>query len=256
MSVAIFIAGPAGTGKTTFCFNLNQYFSSLNRKTCLFNLDPASIHGQWNFSIHEKWSVDKIAKKYNLGPNGSMMKCLELCANDPHWLDDKLSGYNNEILIVDCPGQIELYIHDDSMQKIINVFKKNDYNTCCTYLIDSTFILDKVKLHSAYLNMLSTMMKLSLPHLNVITKMDLISNQEREELADCVIQGTEDYTNGDKEYDKEYDKRDFKLKIQNLLNNYQTHSLLCFDQSKDDDYYIISSYIDRILEKDDDDYDH
>jgi GTPase SAR1 family protein len=150
---AVFIIGPAGTGKTTFCKNMSKHFNTLGRRTCIFNLDPGISFGEYHFSIHNEWPISKVMQEYNLGPNGGMIKCLELCANDPHWLTDKIDGYNDEIMFIDCPGQIEIYIHDNSMKLIMERFKNSGYNVCCLYLIDSTFIRDSLKYLFFYFNL-------------------------------------------------------------------------------------------------------
>ena len=250
MSSAVFIIGPAGTGKTTFCQNITAYFNQLDRKVCKFNLDPAITFGEYHFSIHEKWQIDTIMQQYNLGPNGGMIKCLELCANDPDWLDEKINGYGgDEIMFIDCPGQIEIYIHDDSMLKIIDKFISFNYSICCIYLLDSTFIQDNtnnnMKLNSALLNSLSAMYQLSVPFINIFTKMDLLPLHTRELQFENVCD------NGEDEGSINTSNNKFNIVIDEIIRMYASQCLLPFDQTNESDYYVVCNYIDRMLGKDD-----
>lgn len=36
------IIGPPGSGKTTYCFYMKEYYEHFGRQICLINLDPAN----------------------------------------------------------------------------------------------------------------------------------------------------------------------------------------------------------------------
>ncbi len=36
------VIGPPGSGKTTYCFYMKEYFEHFGRQTCIINLDPAN----------------------------------------------------------------------------------------------------------------------------------------------------------------------------------------------------------------------
>lgn len=56
-----------------------------------------------------------------LGPNGSLVYCMEYLLENMDWFQEKLDEYDDdEYLIIDCPGQIELYTHIPVMNKIID----------------------------------------------------------------------------------------------------------------------------------------
>ncbi|CAI7149980.1 CPS_collapsed_G0003380.mRNA.1.CDS.1 [Saccharomyces cerevisiae] len=47
----------------------------------------------------------------DLGPNGALIYCFEYLLKNLDWLDEEIGDFNDEYLIFDCPGQIELYTH-------------------------------------------------------------------------------------------------------------------------------------------------
>lgn len=204
---AVFVLGPAGTGKTTFCQTMIDHFLSTGKTAHLVNLDPAVEQNfdrvKPTFDIRTKWPLHKIMKDLSLGPNGGLVECLRLMIEDRVWLESKLEGYSEEFLFVDCPGQIEVYLHSHAMQDIIDIFKANDYSICIAFLIDSQFLTDNRKFFGAVLNTLSAMLQLELPHVNIITKMDLISPKN-------LPTGEEDEENetfDDEAYGEDYDER-------------------------------------------------
>lgn len=113
-------------------------------------------------------------EEFGLGPNGGLVYCLEFLLENLEWLEDDLGEYQDEFLIIDCPGQIELYTHYDIMPRIIYAFQKHSYQAAAVYLLESQFFQDVSKYFAGVLNATSAMMQLGIPHLNVISKMDLL----------------------------------------------------------------------------------
>ena len=48
---AVFVVGPAGSGKSTFCWILQRHFQVLGRSVHVINLDPAAESFQYSVSI-------------------------------------------------------------------------------------------------------------------------------------------------------------------------------------------------------------
>lgn len=68
------------------------------------------------------------------------------------WLEDKLADlYQDDYILFDCPGQIELYTHLDLMNKFINSLKNIGFNLCSIYMLDITFLSDDSKFISGVL---------------------------------------------------------------------------------------------------------
>ena len=57
------------------------------------------------------------------------------------WLEEGLGEFEDDYLIIDCPGQIELYTHCTIMKTIVDFLNSKDYRVCGVYLLDSQFIL-------------------------------------------------------------------------------------------------------------------
>jgi hypothetical protein len=115
---------------------------------------------------------------YDLGPNGALVYCIEFLEENIEWLTDNLTKLCKNVdrcyLLFDLPGQVELYTHHKSMKNIIEKLVRLDYRLCSVNLVDSYYVTDASKFISAALISLSSMLQTELPHVNVLSKMDLI----------------------------------------------------------------------------------
>lgn len=95
------------------------------------------------------------------------------------WLDSELVETSEDYLtIFDCPGQIELYSHVPILPNLCKYLSLNlSYTVCATYLLESTFVVDKSKYFAGTLSAMSAMIMLEIPHLNILSKMDLVRDQ-------------------------------------------------------------------------------
>lgn len=66
------------------------------------------------------------------------------------------------------------------MQRFVGFLQKQcSYSVCAIYLLDSLFITDSTRFISGTLMCLSAMIQLELPHMNILTKCDLIPNKKQ-----------------------------------------------------------------------------
>ncbi|OWZ24099.1 GPN-loop GTPase [Phytophthora megakarya] len=181
------VMGPAGTGKSTYCNNMHEFCAASGRMTYVVNLDPAADHFDYPvaFDIRDLISVEDVMEELGYGPNGGLIYCMEYLVQNLDWLQDLLGEYSDEdYFIFDCPGQIELYSHLPVMKQLCDSLKDWGFNICCVYLIDSLFIVDPTKFISGVLCSLSAMVQLELPHINVLTKCDLVDEKELSKYLD------------------------------------------------------------------------
>ena len=98
--------------------------------------------------------------------------------NNMDWLEEELSDFDDDYLIIDCPGQIELYTHIPVMRDLVQAMTRLDYRICAVYLLDAQFMDDPPKFFSGVMTAMSAMVQLEVPHINILSKMDLIDGQD------------------------------------------------------------------------------
>lgn len=176
------IMGPAGAGKTTFCSALIQHLRN-NKRSCFYiNLDPAAEEFVYepDIDIKDLISLEDVMEELHLGPNGGLIYCFEFLLENMDFLTDPLESVTEEyLIIIDMPGQIELYTHVPIVPNLIKALTRGSLNIsmCAAYLLESTFIVDRAKFFSGTLSAMSAMLMLELPHVNILSKMDLVKGQ-------------------------------------------------------------------------------
>ncbi|TPX66319.1 hypothetical protein CcCBS67573_g07875 [Chytriomyces confervae] len=153
--------------------------SNINRSIHLVNLDPAAEHFEYkpSIDIRDLITLEDVVSELQYGPNGGLVYCLEYLCNNMDWLEDQINSFEDDYLIIDCPGQIELYTHFPIMRQIVASLDKMGYRTCGVYLLDSQFVQDVSKFFSGVMSAMSAMVQLEVPHINVLSKMDLLGDK-------------------------------------------------------------------------------
>ncbi|KAG0329592.1 ATP binding protein [Podila horticola] len=148
--------GPAGSGKSTYCTTIMTHCQNIGRAVHLVNLDPA-------------------AEKFEYEPSIDIKDLISL-------EDDEVGAYTDDYLIIDCPGQIELYTHFDIMKRLVEALGRLNISICGVYLLESQFVEDKSKFFAGVMSAMSAMINLEIPHINVMSKMDLLPKMKAREL--------------------------------------------------------------------------
>ena len=125
MATIQLVMGPPGSGKSTYCNGMNQFLSSIGRTVAVVNLDPANdmLPYQCGINITELIRLEEVMERLHLGPNGALMYCMEYLEKNWKWLLNKLTG---DYYIIDCPGQVELYTHHNSLKTLVNILQQNN----------------------------------------------------------------------------------------------------------------------------------
>ncbi|CAN4122881.1 unnamed protein product [Withania somnifera] len=136
------VIGPPGSGKTTYCNEMSQFLQLIGRKVAVINLDPANdaLPYECAVNIEDLYKLSDVMAEHSLGPNGGLVYCMDYLEKNIDWLKSKLKPL--------------LKVH----------------------LVDAHLCSDPGKYVSALLLSLSTMLHLELPHVNVLSKIDLIES--------------------------------------------------------------------------------
>jgi hypothetical protein len=185
------VMGPAGSGKSTYCQAMQEHATTLagtrRRRIHVANLDPAAEIFQYDtaFDVRDLISVEEVMEELGLGPNGGLLYCMEYLVENLDWLHDELEMFqDDEYLILDCPGQLELYTHVPIMRRILDSMRIWGYESSMVsvFCVDAAFLIDASKFLSGSLLSLSAMVALELPHVNVLTKCDLMPREDVERI--------------------------------------------------------------------------
>lgn len=146
------------------------------------NLDPAAEDFAFepDLDIKDLISLEDVMEEMSLGPNGGLIYCFEFLMENLDFLTDPLEEVTDDYLIVfDMPGQIELYTHVPILPNLVKTLMHGSLNIrmCAAYLLEATFVVDRPKFFSGTLSAMSAMLMLEMPHINILSKMDLVKGQ-------------------------------------------------------------------------------
>lgn len=241
MGHAVFVFGAAGAGKTTFCRNLREY-SSPSRNIKLINLDPAQEDGaDYDVDLCDYITVQEVMENYDFGPNGALFFALqEMCEN----IDElKLQDFEEDYFVFDCPGQIELFLHSDIMVECIK-YVKSFAKVALVYVTDgSNFLIPDKHIYSSLCATL-TMSRFDLPVINVVSKADLLEDDQLESIISGSIQDIE--IDGNDEYSR------LKRNITEYVNYNGMMDFYPIDWSNEEMIENIYVQLDNILQRYDD----
>ncbi|KAL3921427.1 MAG: hypothetical protein SGILL_002750, partial [Bacillariaceae sp.] len=253
------VAGPPGSGKTTYCVGMQDYLRQLGRNVWVINLDPANEvpkrlakdvegtdgnggeEGNNNGLPYDVLldvcdsviNLTSVMRQLNLGPNGGLVYCMEYLEAHVEEIVEMLQeriqqeleaeGRQDIYLLFDLPGQVELYTHGNAIQHLMSkLVKVLDLRLVAVQLIDAHYCTEPANFLSAALLGTTTMLKLELPAVNLLSKVDLLANygplpfslefftdcQDLERLVPYLQQGGDFETSDNVFDDDEYQKRD------------------------------------------------
>eukprot|EP00188_Purpureofilum_apyrenoidigerum_P003220 Plantae.Rhodophyta-Purpureofilum_apyrenoidigerum.ctg33145.p1 GENE.Plantae.Rhodophyta-Purpureofilum_apyrenoidigerum.ctg33145~~Plantae.Rhodophyta-Purpureofilum_apyrenoidigerum.ctg33145.p1 ORF type:complete len:302 (+),score=64.07 Plantae.Rhodophyta-Purpureofilum_apyrenoidigerum.ctg33145:146-1051(+) len=173
------VVGPPGSGKSTYCAGLQQFYKGIGRACAIVNLDPANERLPYSAAVDiiDLVSAKQKAADFSLGPNGTLIYCMEYLETNMDWLFDKVNGLKGQYILFDFPGQVELFTHYTVVRSIVQQLVKKDSRITAVNLIDSHYCSDPSKYVSALMLSLTTMLQLELPHVNVLSKFDLVEDE-------------------------------------------------------------------------------
>lgn len=148
------VVGSPGSGKSTYAYGKYQVrtngplyttsvhrstklMTALNRSCVVVNLDPANDSTPYpcKISLFDLVTVRQTMEEHDLGPNGAMLYCMEYLEANFDWLEERFKEEGigeDDWVVFDCPGQVELSTNHDSLKNIIDRLGKNGFRVCIT----------------------------------------------------------------------------------------------------------------------------
>jgi GTPase SAR1 family protein len=173
------VVGPPGSGKTTYCNGVQQLLRGAQQRVAVVNLDPANTAPPYrpDIDICDLVCLDEVMQELGLGPNGGLAYCIDYLETNLDWLVQKMKPHADAgaYFVFDCPGQVELFTQHGSLKHILDALTRDaDYRLAVVHFIDSHLCTEPAKYIAALLLALSAMLHMDLPHVNVLSKVDLL----------------------------------------------------------------------------------
>ena len=180
----VFIIGTAGSGKSLLTASLNEWLKVGKQKTATVNLDPGVLTLPYvpDIDIRNYINVNELMEKYGLGPNGALLMAADLIAEEAQRLGREIQDLKSDVVIVDTPGQMELFAFRASGPYIANELTKEP--KAIIYLFDAVFSFNPLNYVSNMFLSAAVYNRFLVPQLHVLSKCDLLPPEEANRIVD------------------------------------------------------------------------
>jgi len=182
----IVIIGPAGSGKTTLVKTLGEWIEkNQNINIAYINLDPGVEYLPYKPDIdaREYVTVYDVIKKYKLGPNGGLIKSIDLLIKYKDIMISRVKKLVENIVIVDTPGQMELFLFRETGPIFINSLSQIG-TTIGVLVFDPTLTYRPSDVIALKLMNMVVDFRLGIENILVINKIDKLKDSKIIEMID------------------------------------------------------------------------
>jgi GTPase SAR1 family protein len=174
----VYVVGTAGSGKSTLVEAYRAWAVLQGYDAVTLNLDPGveTIPYEADVDIRDWIRLSEIMEEYELGPNGAQIVAADLIAAHVKEVGDVLESFETDFLLVDTPGQMELFTFRESSRVVIEAFGRNE--SFLAYLSDPILVKSPSGLVSSLLLSATAQFRHALPFLNILSKADLLSEED------------------------------------------------------------------------------
>jgi GTPase SAR1 family protein len=177
-TVVLYVVGTAGCGKSTLVAAYKEWTTYQGFDAVALNLDPGAetLPYDPDVDIRDWIRLAEVMEEYGLGPNGAQIIAADLIALNAEEVAEVLEGYRTDYVLVDTPGQMELFTFRESSRVVIDVLGRDA--SFLLYLSDPILAKQPSGLVSSLLLSATCQFRHALPFLNVLAKCDVLSEEE------------------------------------------------------------------------------
>jgi GTPase SAR1 family protein len=180
MTGAVFVAGTAGSGKSLLTSRLVQWYRDRGAFAATLNLDPgvASLPYEPDIDVRDIIDIGTLMENFGLGPNGALVMASDMIATKMDELQSQVDELNPDYVIVDTPGQIELFAFRTSGPYFVSNLQVD--NKATIFAFDGTLVSSPINFVSIALLASSVKLRLKTAQINALTKRDLVTDRLKE----------------------------------------------------------------------------
>lgn len=175
--ILVFITGTAGSGKSYLTKAVYDWLAQREQDVITCNIDPgvASLPYDPDVDVRNYIDYQQIMEEYSLGPNGALILASDMLASRVAELQDEIDSLNSDYIIMDTPGQIELFAYRESGQYITRELRAD--SKVLLFLFDPALANTPSNFLSILLLYTSVAIRMKIPSIPVLTKQDIHRDQ-------------------------------------------------------------------------------
>ncbi len=173
----------AGSGKSVFTASFLDWLRMSDQNAISLNLDPGATALPYNPDVDVRAfvDIDAIMEEYQLGPNGALLMAADLVGDRIEEIKESVEDSGADIVLIDTPGQIELFAFRESGPYISHAMT---YDSSATvYLFDAPFCRSPLNYVSNMFMAAAVYNRLLQPQVYLLTKTDLVTSDELDQMV-------------------------------------------------------------------------
>ncbi len=179
----VLVVGTAGSGKSLLTSAFSQWLKVAKQDVAIMNLDPGAVTLPYtpDLDVRDYVNMASLMEEYKLGPNGALIMAADLIAEEVETLGEEIVELNADLVLVDTPGQMELFAFRASGPYIAEELTKEP--KAIVYLFDSVFSLDPLNYVSNLFLSAAVYNRFLIPQAHVLSKCDLLPQERVDSIA-------------------------------------------------------------------------
>ncbi len=179
--VNVYFIGTAGSGKTHLLAAFSEWLEFHQIDHVTVNLDPGSEEMPYtpDVDIRDYFTLSDVMLKYGVGPNGAQILSADLLGAEIDEIKDEIDYHDVPYVLIDTPGQMELFTLRRTSEIIINALGRD---SAAVFLFDPVISKTPDGFVSITFLMASSIFRLKIPHIPVLSKCDLLGEREIERI--------------------------------------------------------------------------
>ncbi len=180
----VFVIGTAGSGKSLLTASFAEWLKISKQKVATVNLDPGALTLPYtpDVDVRDYINIGELMRKYRLGPNGALVMAADLIAEETERLGKEIDNFDPDMVLVDTPGQMELFAFRASGPYIASELTKEA--KAIVYLFDSVFCANPLNYVSNLFLSAAVYNRFFIPQAHVLSKCDLLPPEDLNRLVD------------------------------------------------------------------------
>jgi GTPase SAR1 family protein len=175
----VMFLGPAGSGKSTLVYAYSKWLSEeFGLRVYKVNLDTAAeyIPYQPDFDIRMYIDAHRIAKELGLGPNGALVKSMEMLGENVDIVTKAIDNADADFILIDTPGQMEVFIFRDVALKLSQGLGKYGREFVAVFVLDGEVVKRYEDYAFVAIMCVALQARLGVDVVPVINKIDVAEN--------------------------------------------------------------------------------
>jgi len=181
--INLYFIGSAGSGKSSLTSAYMGWMQNQGYDAISVNLDPGIENAPYvpDVDIRDWIKLRDIMKEHGVGPNGAQIIAADMLALNITEMKDIIESFETDYVIFDTPGQMELFVLRQSGKYLIDALGAD--KSIIGFLYDPIISRNPSGFISLMLQAASVQVRFNVPFLNILTKSDLLSEEERGEIS-------------------------------------------------------------------------